>query len=269
MRTSRILEMVYILLNERHQKAEELANHFGVSVKTIYRDVDTLAKAGIPISKQQGVNGGIVLNEKYAINKSKLTPSEEKVLMQSLEEIKKLPNAQLEYALKLMKQYFNEAATLWVNTEEVSVDIQEKFGPVKRATIEKNVIVFKYYSEGLFHDYRVEPYELRIKNGIWKVLVRNIKQKTFEEIYLARMSSIEVKSKTFSRRDIPEEFQISIAKGFEVVSFRVDNDIEKLLDIYPIECFDLDQEEPILNVKITSEDQVGKILLCHPTWELI
>lgn len=269
MRTSRILEMVYILLNERHQKAEELADHFGVSVKTIYRDVDTLAKAGIPITKQQGVNGGIVLNEKYAINKSRLTPSEEKVLMKSLEEIKKLPNAQLEYALKLMKQYFNEAATLWVNTEEVSVDMQEKFGVVKRATIEKNVIVFKYYTKGLFHDYRVEPYELRIKNGIWKVLIRNTKQKNFEEVYLARMSSLEIKSKTFSRRDIPVEFQISVAKEFEVVRFKVGEDIEKLLDVYPIECFDLDQEDPVLNVKVTSEEQVNRLLLCHPTWELI
>ncbi|VDN49298.1 putative HTH domain protein [Petrocella atlantisensis] len=269
MRTSRILEMVYILLNERHQKAEELANHFGVSVKTIYRDVDTLAKAGIPISKQQGVNGGIVLNEKYAINKSKLTPSEEKVLMQSLEEIKKLPNAQLEYALKLMKQYFNEAATLWVGTDEVCVNMQEKFGTVKRATIEKNVIEFKYYSNGIFHDYRVEPYELRIKNGIWKVLIRSIKQRTFEEIYLARMSSIEIKSKIFSRREVPIDFQNTAVKKLKVVKFFVDGDIEKLLDVYPIECFDLEQDKSVLTLKVASYEKAEELLRSNPTWELI
>lgn len=89
MRTNRLLEMIYLLLDDRQQIAEELANHFGVSFKTIYRDVDTLAEAGIPITKQQGINGGVVLSKNYAINKSKLTASEEAALMNALDSIKR------------------------------------------------------------------------------------------------------------------------------------------------------------------------------------
>ncbi len=269
MRTDRLLEIVYMLLNNRQRTSEELARYFDVSVKTILRDIDTLAKAGIPVRKQQGINGGIVLSDEYAINQSKLTSSEEKVLMQSLERIKKLPNAQLEYALKLMKQYFNEAATLWVGTDDVSVNMQEKFGTVKRATIEKHVLEFKYFTKGTFHDYRAEPYELRIKDGIWKVLVRSIKQKAFEEIYLARMSSIEIKSKTFSRREVPINFQNTAVKELKVFRFLVDGNIEKLLDVYPIECFDLEQEKPVLTLKVASYERAEELLRSNPTWELI
>ena len=57
------------------------------------------------------------------MNKSKLTATEESALMEVTEGIKKLPNAKLEYALKLLRQYFNEGATIWVNTDDVSLDI--------------------------------------------------------------------------------------------------------------------------------------------------
>ncbi len=269
MKTSRILEMIYIMLNERHKTAEELADHFGVSLKTIYRDVDTLAKAGIPISKQQGVNGGIVLNENYAINKSKLTSSEEKVLIKSLDEIKKLPNAQLEYALKLMKQFFNEAATLWVNTDEVSLEMLEKFNVVKRATIEKNVLEFQYYSNGEFLKYRVEPYQIRIKDGKWKVLIRNIRQNTFAELFISRMTSIVVKSKTFSKRDIPLEFQRSRRREYQNVEFLINGDIDKLLNKYPIECFEFGQEKTVLKLKVSSADSLDELLSTNPSWKLL
>ncbi len=253
MRTNRILEMIYLLLNNRQQTAEELADHFDVSVKTIYRDVDTLAEAGIPITKQQGVNGGVVLDEKYALNRSKLTASEEAALIIALDEIKKLPNAQLEYALKLMKQYFNEAATLWVNTDNVSLDLQEKFHQVKRATIEKRIIEFKYYTDGEFLSYRVEPYELRLADDIWKVLVRNISEKSFEEIYLSRMAEIEIKSRCFKRREIPDEFGKKYAGPMEECSYKIFALSDELLNRFPIENFEFDSGEATLRLKVKSD----------------
>ena len=49
MQLSRLFELVYLLLDRRGMTADELAEHFEVSRRTIYRDVDTLAQAGIPI----------------------------------------------------------------------------------------------------------------------------------------------------------------------------------------------------------------------------
>ena len=46
---NRLLSIIYILLNKGTITAAELAQRFEVSVRTIYRDVETLSMAGIPI----------------------------------------------------------------------------------------------------------------------------------------------------------------------------------------------------------------------------
>lgn len=255
MRTSRIIEMIYLLLNNRQQKAQDIADHFGVSTKTIYRDVETLAEAGVPISMQQGIGGGIVLSDNYAINKTKLTVSEEVVLMKALDEIKKLPNAQLDYALKLLKQYFNEAATLWINTDDIALDIQDKFHNVKVAIIEKRVIEFDYFTNLKFIKYRVEPYELRLKGDVWKLLVRHIKTDCFEEVYLARMKDIVIKTKCFTRRELPVEFGKRYGGTINEIRFQVTELTDEILNRFPIENFEFGEDEILLRVKVKETEK--------------
>lgn len=255
MKTNRQLEIIYLLLNKRQRTSEELARHFDVSVKTILRDIDSLKMAGIPVSKQQGINGGIVLSDAYKINKSRLTKTEEAVLMEALGNIKKLPNAQLEYALKMMKQYFNETGTLWVNTDDISLEMQNKFHVIKRAVIEKNVTEFRYYVNAQYASYRAEPYELRIKDDIWKLLVRKTGQNEFEEIYLARMSDIEIKSQRFTRREIPTEYSKKYSREVEEVRFKVLHLTDELLNRFPIECFDISDDEIALCLTLESGDK--------------
>lgn len=255
MRTSRIIEMIYLLLNNRQQKAQDIADHFGVSTKTIYRDVETLAEAGVPISMQQGIGGGIVLSDNYAINKTKLTVSEEVVLMKALDEIKKLPNAQLDYALKLLKQYFNEAATLWINTDDIALDIQDKFHKVKVAIIEKRVIEFDYFTNLKFIKYRVEPYELRLKGDVWNLLVRHIKTDCFEEVYLARMKNIDIKTKCFTRRELPVEYGKRYGGTINEIRFQVTELTDEILNRFPIENFEFAEDEIFLCVKVKETEK--------------
>lgn len=250
--------MIYLLLNNRQQKAQDIADHFGVSTKTIYRDVETLAHAGIPISMQQGIGGGVVLSEKYAINKTKLTATEEAILMKALEDIKKLPNAQLDYALKLLKQYFNEAGTLWVNTDDVSLDMQDKFHLVKAATIEKRVIEFDYYTGQKYEHYRVEPYELRLNGEIWMLLLRHIKTDSFENIFLSRMKDIEIMTKHFTRREIPDEFGKRYGGTVKEICFQVIELTEELLNRFPIESFEFRDDLIFLKINFKNdEDYLG------------
>ncbi len=264
MRTNRIIEMIYLLLNNRQQKAQDIADHFKVSTKTIYRDVETLAKAGIPISMQQGIGGGVVLSENYAINKTKLTASEEDVLLKALDEIKKLPNAQLDYALKLLKQYFNEAGTLWINSDDVSLDMQDKFHLIKAAIIEKRVIEFAYYNAEKFKKFSVEPYELRLKGEIWTVLVRQIKADYFEEVYLSRMKDIEIKTKHFTRRELPDEYGKRYRSTVKEICFEVVELTEEILNRFPIENFEFKDDQTLLNLKVKTQEDVLMIERYYP-----
>lgn len=249
MRTSRMIEMIYLLLDNRQQKAQVLADHFNVSTKTIYRDVETLSKAGIPITMQQGVSGGIILDEKYMTNQKKLSEREEKGLASAIENIKKLPNAQLEYALKMLKQYFNEAGTLWVNTDDISLDLQDKFHIVKVAIIEKYLLEFSYFDDGGFKKHISEPYELRLKNNVWTLVTYNTLIEQFEELYLSRITEIEVKKETFKRRTLPEEYGKRYSGQVCEVEFKILNLSQRLLNTFPIECFDFENKILKVNVK--------------------
>ena len=47
MQTGRLFEIIYLLLNKDRVTAKELAERFGVSTRTIYRDIDSIGLAGI------------------------------------------------------------------------------------------------------------------------------------------------------------------------------------------------------------------------------
>ena len=61
MKINRLIEIITILLNRQTVTAKDLAEHFGVSKRTIYRDVYALSSAGLPIYTEKGNGGGISL----------------------------------------------------------------------------------------------------------------------------------------------------------------------------------------------------------------
>ena len=75
---NRLFEIVYILMQKRKTTAKELANRFEVSTRTIYRDIETLSTANIPIYASKGKDGGIGLLEEYVLNKIILSEEETK-----------------------------------------------------------------------------------------------------------------------------------------------------------------------------------------------
>jgi predicted DNA-binding transcriptional regulator YafY len=58
MRASRLLSMVLLLQNRGRMTARELASELEVSVRTIYRDVESLSSAGVPVYGEPGHEAG-------------------------------------------------------------------------------------------------------------------------------------------------------------------------------------------------------------------
>ncbi|MFD7875935.1 helix-turn-helix transcriptional regulator [Streptomyces sp. NPDC059766] len=61
MRAARLLSLVLLLQNRGRLTADELARELGVSARTVYRDIDSLSSAGIPVYGDAGHRGGYQL----------------------------------------------------------------------------------------------------------------------------------------------------------------------------------------------------------------
>lgn len=84
MRIDRMLAIIVILLNRRRIKAKELADRFEVSLRTIYRDIEAINIAGIPVISNQGVDGGYEIPENYKLSRQLLSPSDMRSVLSAL-----------------------------------------------------------------------------------------------------------------------------------------------------------------------------------------
>ena len=80
MRADRLLSLLMLLQTRGSLTAQELANELEVSVRTIYRDLQALSTAGVPVYAERGPGGGCSLLESYRTTLTGLTPQEARAL---------------------------------------------------------------------------------------------------------------------------------------------------------------------------------------------
>lgn len=83
MRADRLLSILLLLQVHRRMTAHELAKRLEVSPRTIYRDIEALSTAGVPVTTERGTNGGLVLAETFRTNLTGLKPQEIQALFLS------------------------------------------------------------------------------------------------------------------------------------------------------------------------------------------
>ncbi|WP_299660838.1 YafY family protein [uncultured Ruegeria sp.] len=73
-RTDRLFDIIQILRNGKLHRAQDIADRLEVSVRTIYRDMDTLVASGVPVEGERGV--GYMVREQITLPPLNLTPAE-------------------------------------------------------------------------------------------------------------------------------------------------------------------------------------------------
>ncbi|MDE6699922.1 MAG: HTH domain-containing protein, partial [Acetatifactor sp.] len=87
MQESRLFKIVYYLLEKGRTTAPRLAEKFEVSVRTIYRDIDALSGAGIPVYTEPGRSGGIYLMDDFVLDRAVLSKSEKQEILAALQSL--------------------------------------------------------------------------------------------------------------------------------------------------------------------------------------
>lgn len=89
LKIERLLGIIVLLIHRKRMKAVDLSRYFEVSERTIYRDIDSLNRAGIPIVSLPGQEGGYELMDGFKLDKKYLTLDELLSIQWALKSIEK------------------------------------------------------------------------------------------------------------------------------------------------------------------------------------
>ena len=121
MKTERLIGILSILLQQEKVTAPQLAREFEVSRRTIQRDVESLCRAGIPISTAQGAGGGISIMEGYRVDRTVLTAPEMKAILAGLRRLDSVSGTR-QYT-RLMEKLSAGAGVLLPGSAQMLIDL--------------------------------------------------------------------------------------------------------------------------------------------------
>lgn len=206
MKMERLIAMVMLLLERPSLKAAELAERFEVSPRTIYRDVESLTLAGLPIVTSRGPEGGIALMDTYKVGKKLFTPDEIAKLTASLKSYEQLTkNSQIKNTLvKLASLVTTETlAPIQFDLEmsQGNQSLQPLIDLFERAIRDQQLIRFEYRDrQGAMSQRHVESYRLAFKENSWYLQAYCLARQSFRIFKLARMSEVIPLNVRFSSR---------------------------------------------------------------------
>ncbi|QNA84979.1 WYL domain-containing protein [Sphingomonas sp. So64.6b] len=181
MRASRLLSILILLQLRTRLTAKALAEEFEVSERTIYRDVDSLSAAGVPVYGDRGPGGGFQLLDGYRTRLTGLASDEaEAMLMIGLpgpaaalglgpaasrargKLLASLTPGSIDGAARIGARFHLDPVD-WYRDDQPA----EHLPRLTRAVLDQRVIDMRYESWTATHDWRIEPLGLVMKAGAW------------------------------------------------------------------------------------------------------
>lgn len=197
---SRLMGMIYILLSRGTVTAGELAAQFEVSVRTIYRDVEQLSMAGIPVYARKGKNGGISLTEQFVLDKMVISKEEQKRILAALASLRETKASAEEGILQKLGTFFKTDVQDWVAIDfsDWSGRRQELFEQIREGILGRRVLEFDYYGQyGEMSHRTVEPVQLLFKEYTWYVRAYCRDRHAMRLFKVLRMKRVELSEETF------------------------------------------------------------------------
>ncbi|MCM5678936.1 YafY family transcriptional regulator [Schlegelella sp. S2-27] len=186
MQASRLLSILMLLQTRGRISAQALAAELQVSVRTVYRDVDQLSAAGVPVWAETGRHGGFQLREGWRTQLTGLTTAEaQAVFLAGLPGPAKqlglgeaMASAQLKLLAALPVGWQADAQRVSARFHLDPTDWYRQAAPADRlpavaqAVWDSRRMAMRYESWKGVVEREVEPLGLVLKAGIWYVVAR-------------------------------------------------------------------------------------------------
>lgn len=242
---NRLFEIVYILIQKKKVTAKELANRFEVSTRTIYRDIEILSRANIPVYATKGKEGGIGILDEYVLNKTILTEEEQNQILFALQGMKKVAGQDEKDTLRKLSRLFNKKVDDWIRIDFSNWgkdnEKEKRFNMIKTAILNKNQIEFVYYnSNGEKSQRTVEPLQVWFKDKSWYLIAYCKMKQDYRIFKIARIKEIKILEEHFKRelqqenkkeeykfKTVTLELEISKKMAYRVYDEFEDSEINK------------------------------------------
>ena len=194
MQVSRMFEMLYMLLERDKLTAAELAEKLEVSVRTVYRDAQALAEAGIPIYAERGREGGLSILPGHRLSRALLSESDRQGILASLRAMEQSGAGEAE-TLRRMTAFLGTSAPDWVQIDLTDWSGRQDalLATLKEAILSQSVLAFDYYGEsGAATERRVCPQRLWFKGRTWYLLAYCLTKNAMRTFKLTRIKRVQL-----------------------------------------------------------------------------
>lgn len=226
MKNSRLFEILYLLVEKRSITAGELARRLEVSERTIYRDVDALSAAGIPVYAQKGKGGGIRLMDQFVLDRTLLSREQQDEILFALQAILATGGTAERETLSRLSALFRREGGDWLEVDFTDwgsgAAERENFSLVKRGILERRPLSFTYYSSAGEKSRRtVEPARLAFKSGCWYLSAFCRQKQDWRVFRLVRMEDLSLEEGNCPSRRPPERLEPPLPEGYRGVDLRL------------------------------------------------
>ena len=223
MQESRLFKIVYHLLNKGHATAPELAKKLEVSVRTIYRDIEALSEAGIPVYAETGRSGGIHLMSDFVLGKAMLSEKEKKELLAALQSLSVTGDTYSDDLLEKLSALFSAPSEGWfgVDFSRWGNETRDKqyFELLKTAVLEKRCVKLHYASmSAAFSERIVQPMKLLYKSRAWYLHAFCMERQAYRFFRLSRILDCELLDDGIEPPPLPE-FQDTSTQEYQKFVF--------------------------------------------------
>lgn len=209
MKHDRLFQVLYILLERQSITAPELARLLEVSVRTVYRDIETLSLAGVPVYTASGKGGGISIMSGYTFDKALLSDEEQSQILFAIQSLQAV-DQNVDRLLQKLGTAFRKTNTNWIEVDFSRWGMRRtdnpKFEQLKTAILGKRILHMVYCgTSGSITERDVKPVRLVFKNKSWYLQAFCLLAEAFRLFKVSRMMELELTGDTFTESfaDLP------------------------------------------------------------------